>query len=666
MSGVRYDKIANKAYFRNEANSKPEEDKNTFITFCVENMQTDKIMGDPEKGSSLKKIKYQAPEEPEPPHLERGGWGNKLDFLFSCISLSVGLGNVWRFPYLCYKNGGGAFLVTYSIAMLFCGIPMFYQEVAIGQYLGSGGMTFVGQLVPLLKGVGYATMTIVFLLDVYYCIIIAWTLFYLINTFLVLPDLPWSGCKNWWNSEVCFSSDHNVSLILDNSTLDSSNATAKVANNLTHIRTTTSVEEFFDHRVLGISKGIENIGGMQWELFACLIVGWICIYGIIRKGLHQSGKIIWFTALFPYVVLLILLVRAVTLEGADAGLLYYVTPRWEELLTAGPWLDGATQIFFAYSIGCGALPALGSYNKFHHNCYKDAVITCIVNTLTSLLAGCVTFSILGHIALEQNAEVGDVVKSGPGLVFLTYPDVVLKLPGAPFWAATFFVMLVILGIDSEFCLVESFITGVVDNWSETLRPHRDKFTIAICVIMFLLGIPMVTHGGVYIFQLMDYYSASGMSLLWVCFFQTIAISWIFGVDKLSDCIEQMMGIRPNKFWTICWQFCAPLVMLAIFVFQCIQFQPLTYGGSYKYPEWADACGFLLSLSSMVWVPIYAIYYVLSKPGSIMENIYLGLKPQIKPRRISIRDKQSGLLISESSVMLDPSLTPNTSFFVPES
>jgi SNF family Na+-dependent transporter len=140
------------------------------------------------------------------------------------------------------------------------------------------------------------------------------------------------------------------------------------------------------------------------------------------------------------------------------------------------------------------------------------VITCVVNTLTSLLAGVVTFSILGYIAVEQHADVADVVKNGPGLVFLTYPEVVLKLPGAPFWAATFFIMLVVsrlqfisarprlltvcfqlLGIDSGFCLVEAFITGIVDNWSEELRPHRGKFTVAVCSIMFLLGIPMVTN-----------------------------------------------------------------------------------------------------------------------------------------------------------------------------
>lgn len=139
---------------------------------------------------------------------------------------------------------------------------------------------------------------------------------------------------------------------------------------------------------MNITDGIENIGGMQWELFGCLVLSWVVICFIIRKGLHQSGKvyfslipmiyrnynnifqIIWFSALFPYVILIILIGRAVTLEGAGTGLLYYVTPRWEELLTPGPWMEGFSQICFAYSIGCGALPALGSYNKFHHNSYK--------------------------------------------------------------------------------------------------------------------------------------------------------------------------------------------------------------------------------------------------------------------------------------------------------
>lgn len=143
-----------------------------------------------------------------------------------------------------------------------------------------------------------------------------------------------------------------------------------------------SLSTTFRRRLLGITSGIEIIGGIQWELLGCLVIGWLLVYFIIRRGLHQSGKIIWFSALFPYVVLFILLGRAVTLEGSYNGLLYYVTPRWEELMSPGPWIDGATQIFFAYSIGTGALPALGSYNKFHHNCYKWDQLPSIVLSVT--------------------------------------------------------------------------------------------------------------------------------------------------------------------------------------------------------------------------------------------------------------------------------------------
>ena len=142
----------------------------------------------------------------------------------------------------------------------------------------------------------------------------------------------------------------------------------------------------------------------------------------------------------------ILLIRALTLDGAMDGLAYYVKVDWDKLLVGKTWIDGATQIFFAYSVGMGALPALGSYNKFHHDCFKDAIITCVVNTLTCLLAGVLVFSILGYMAHVQETTIDDVVNSGPGLVFLTYPDLVLKLPFSVLWAFIFFCMLLVIQI----------------------------------------------------------------------------------------------------------------------------------------------------------------------------------------------------------------------------
>ena len=224
-------------------------------------------------------------------------------------------------------------------------------------------------------------------------------------------------------------------------------------------------------------------------------------------------------------------------------------------------VDGGTQIFFSYGVGIGALLALGSYNKFNHNCHKDAIFVCCINTFTSFFSAVVIFSILGYMAHSKGVEVGDVVKSGPGLAFLVYPEVVLTMAPSPLWAFLFFIMLLTLGIDSQFCGVESLMTGLVDNWPKTLQPHRKKFTLGMTVFMFLLGLPMITRNGIYIFQLMDFYAASGMSLLWCVFFQTIAICWVFGARRLYGCIEEMIGYRVSYYWFVCWVLLAPAFMV---------------------------------------------------------------------------------------------------------
>ena len=223
-------------------------------------------------------------------------------------------------------------------------------------------------------------------------------------------------------------------------------------------------------------------------------------------------------------VLSILCVKALTLEGAWDGIKFLFTPQWDRLTESQVWIgesecpclalpgnlpggltahtininqilfsDGGTQIFFSYGVGIGALLALGSYNKFNHNCHKDAIVVCCINTFTSFFSAVVIFSILGYMAHSKGVEVADVVESGPGLAFLVYPEVVLTIAPSPLWSFLFFIMLLTLGIDSQFCGVESLMTGLVDNWPETLQPHRKKFTLGMTILMFLLGLPMITR-----------------------------------------------------------------------------------------------------------------------------------------------------------------------------
>jgi len=485
---------------------------------------------------------------------ERGTWSSKWDFAFSCIAYAVGLGNVWRFPYLCFKNGGGAFLIPYFFSMFVCGIPLFFLEVSVGQYVGKGGMSVVGQLAPIFKGVGYSAIMMVFLENVYYIIVVTWTLFYLFNSFIDFPELPWSDCSKGngtWANEKCWNPESGANY----------SQSLAFSLDIPINETESPVEQFWNNEVLHISDGIQDVGGVQTDLFCFLLLAWIIVYGVIWKGLHNSGKVLWFSAIFPYVVLSILCCKALTLEGAFDGIKFLFTPQWERLTESQVWIDGGTQIFFSYGVGIGALLALGSYNKFNHNCHKDAIFVCCVNTFTSFFSAVVIFSILGYMAASKGVEVEDVVKSGPGLAFLVYPEVVLTIAPSPLWAFLFFIMLLTLGIDSQFCGVESLMTGLVDNWPHILQPHRKKFTLAMTVFMFILGLPMITRNGIYVFQLMDFYAASGMSLLWCVFFQTIAICWVFGAKRFYGCIEEMIGYKVSYYWFICWVLLAPAFML---------------------------------------------------------------------------------------------------------
>ncbi|XP_046731407.1 sodium- and chloride-dependent GABA transporter 3 isoform X2 [Silurus meridionalis] len=132
---------------------------------------------------------------------ERGQWGSKLEFMLSVAGEIIGLGNVWRFPYLCYKNGGGAFFVPYVIFFVCCGIPVFFLETALGQFTSEGGITCWRKVCPLFEGIGYATQVIEAHLNVYYVVILAWAIFYLANCFTT--ELPWASCGHYWNTENC-------------------------------------------------------------------------------------------------------------------------------------------------------------------------------------------------------------------------------------------------------------------------------------------------------------------------------------------------------------------------------------------------------------------------------------------------------------------------------
>lgn len=314
------------------------------------------------------------------------------------------------------------------------------------------------------------------------------------------------------------------------------------------------------------------------------------------------------------------------------------------------WIDGGTQVFFSAAIAIGAMISLGSYNDFHTDFYKHTMIVAGINSGTSFLSGFAVFSVLGFMAHEQNVDIDQVAESGPGLVFIVYPKAVTMMPLPQLWAILFFLMLFLIGIDSGFVMVESVVAHISDMFPRQLYKTKGRMilTAVLCFLWYTMGLSMVSRGGMYVFQLYDYYSASGVVLLWVCFWESIVIGWVYGSEKFNDAIEVMIGYRINKWFHICWKYLTPLVCTGIFAFQLIGFKPLKYNNEYEYPPWAQGFGLMLALVSMCCIPFYVVGKLLSLKGPIKERIKKAIVPKLTKDQISkkSRNKDGALLLQQ--------------------
>jgi solute carrier family 6 GABA transporter-like protein 6/8/11/12/13 len=274
------------------------------------------------------------------------------------------------------------------------------------------------------------------------------------------------------------------------------------------------------------------------------------------------------------------------------------------------WLDAATQVFFSYALVKGMLVTMGSYNNYKYNSYRDCIFLSILNCGVCFVSGFAIFAVLGFMAKEQQVDIKVVAESGPGLAFIAYPKALTLMPLPQFWGVLFFFMLFLLGLDSEFVGLETMIATFVDlNPRFFDKPwRREKVLAGLCTLQFLIGVTMVTNGGVYILNIFDNYAAAGWSLLFLGFCECIAMAWLFGIDKFWDIVCDMIGFRPRfPLFKWCWAFITP-VCTAILMFLMLAFyKPLTYNKTYTYPTWAIVICWLLTMSSVLWVPGYAAY-----------------------------------------------------------
>lgn len=292
------------------------------------------------------------------------------------------------------------------------------------------------------------------------------------------------------------------------------------------------------------------------------------------------------------------------LPGAADGIRFYLEPKWDTLAQIDVWGDAATQIFYSLGPAFGGLITLASYNRFNNNCHRDAILIAIANCSTSVFAGFVIFSIIGFMAQDLGLEVADVIKSGPGLAFVAYPEAVTQLPVPQIWSFLFFMMLITLGLDSQFTMTETLISALLDQWP-VLRKKKSLVVIGACSLGFLMGLTMCTNGGVFMFTLIDSYAAS-WSILLLAIVEIVLVIWVYGYTNFFENIREMeirLPLLSKYYWTANWLCITPIILSFITVVTWVKFTPCQYG-DYVFPAGIQSLGWLMAAT-----PVFIFFAV---------------------------------------------------------
>ncbi|MCF7809805.1 sodium-dependent transporter [bacterium] len=465
--------------------------------------------------------------------LPREHWASRTSFIMAAVGSAIGLGNVWRFPYVAYANGGGAFLIPYFFALFTCGIPLLMVEYMMGKRARGGAPQAFEAVRPFMSWAGWLACIFAFVITTYYCCIMAWSWDYV-----------------WYSFKLSWSADASV---------------------------------FFNEQVLNKSIGVGTLGAIQSHILIGLILTWLAILAILWKGIGAVGKVVMVTVPLPVLCLVILAIRGLTLPGAAAGMTYYLQPDFAKLADARVWLAAYGQILFSLSLGMGILQAYASYLPKDADISNNAFMTGLTNCGFSFFAGFAVFSALGFLAYLEGVPVADVVKAGPDLAFVTYPTIISQLPfWASFFGVVFFIMLLTLGIDSAFSLVESFATSIKD----ATGMRHTKVVLWLCIIGAVMGIIYTTRGGLYWLDIVDKY-ASDYGLVTIALAECIVIGWIFGASKFRKEINDTSEIRIGFWWDVCIKFLTPAILIFILVKSIITNILEPYG---DYPLWANVLG----------------------------------------------------------------------------
>jgi NSS family neurotransmitter:Na+ symporter len=457
--------------------------------------------------------------------MKREQWGSRAGFILAAVGSAVGLGNIWRFPYMAYENGGGAFFIPYLFAMITAGIPFMILEFSMGQkYRGSAPKT-LAKIHAKFEWLGWFQVGVAAIIAVYYVAVIGWAISYLGMSF-----------SQDWGSET---------------------------------------NSFFFSDYLGLGDNSPtNLGGIQWKIAIAMTIAWAITYaaivGGVKSGIERASKI-----LMPilFIMVLLLIARMIVLPGALDGVNYMFKPDFSKIWDVKVWAAAYGQIFFTLSIGFAIMLAYSSYLPEKSDITNNAFMTVLINCGFSILAGIMIFSVLGYMAQEQAKPLTEVVSAGVGLAFVTLPAAINLLPAPYILGPLLFLALVVAGLSSQISILEAVTSAVMDK----LQWSRKKAANIVLGTGFVISMAFATNGGLLLLDLVDHF-ANNVGIMVGCFVEIVMMTWLFKISNVRDYVNKISDFSIGVWFDICLRFITPVILAIILATKLHTLFTEGYGG----------------------------------------------------------------------------------------
>ncbi len=500
---------------------------------------------------------------------QRESWGTRGGFILAAVGSAVGLGNLWGFPYKLYSYGGGAFLIPYIIALLLVGVPLMILEFSLGHYTQRAAPDAFKHGHRGFEVVGWWGIILGFVIVTYYPVVLAYCFSFLAYSVLGMfngGNLPWAG-----------------------------EGIEGVAN----------AKNFFFQTYLGYQEGLA-LGGIRWNIVLPLVVAWLSMYFCIFKGVRLVGKIVWLTVPLPWLMLLILAVRGLTLEGSMQGLAYYLDPVWSELAKPVTWRYAFGQVFFSLSLAFGVMITYASFLHRKSDINNNAAIISLADFATSFIAGLAVFATLGGMAFvtQQTGHyipVEKVAESGPSLAFVAFPYALAQLPYSAYFSFVFFFALVTLGIDSAFSITESVLASIIDKtgW------RRSIVLPVMSLAGLLFGLIYITRGGLNWLGTIDGFVNGTRGIALLGMLECVVIGWLWRIETLRRHANSRSDWKLGKWWDYMIRVVIPILLGTLFFWQLFE-DINNENGFLRTPQGEWILENCIGVGVLILAPVFAI------------------------------------------------------------